>query len=49
MKTGTARLTASTTASTPAGTYAITVVGEDITGGSDYGLTHSTNFTVSVP
>jgi hypothetical protein len=48
MKTSTARLTAFSTASTPAGTYTITLDGKDITGGHDYGLTHSTSFTLVV-
>jgi len=46
--TGTARITASTTTGTPAGTYTVTVTGKDITGGAQYGLTHSTTFTLTV-
>jgi hypothetical protein len=48
MPTGTAVLTAFTTASTPATTYTITITGKDISGGSHYGLTHSTSFTLTV-
>ncbi|PWU24355.1 MAG: hypothetical protein C5B48_06830 [Candidatus Rokuibacteriota bacterium] len=46
--TGTAVIAASTTSITPATTYTVTVRGKDITGGSNYGLTHSTSFTLSV-
>jgi hypothetical protein len=48
MPTSTARLTAFTTTGTPAGTYTVTVSGKDISGGSQYGLTNSTSFTITV-
>ena len=48
MPTSTARLTAFTTTGTPAGTYTVTVTGKDVSGGSQYGLTNSTTFTVTV-
>ena len=46
--TGKAWITASTSTSTPAGTYTLTVTGKDIMGGSQYGLTHSTTFALTV-
>jgi hypothetical protein len=48
LPSGTVRLTALTKTSTPAGTYTITITGKDISGGSQYGLTRSTTFTLSV-
>jgi hypothetical protein len=46
--TGTSNLTASTSASTPAGTYTVTISGKDVSGGPQHGLTHSTTFTLTV-
>jgi len=48
MPTSTAWLTAFTTTGTPAGTYTVTVTGKSVTGGSQYGLTNSTTFTLTV-
>jgi|GEM_PF-2209395 hypothetical protein len=45
---GAALITASTTSSTPATTYTVTVTGRDITGGASHGLTHTTSFTLTV-
>lgn len=46
--TGTAILTFSAAKGAVATTYTITITGKDITGGSGYGLTHSTTFTLTV-
>ena len=46
--TGGVLITATTSTATPAGTYTITVTGKDITGGAQYGLTHTTTFTLTV-
>lgn len=48
MPNGTAYLTAFTIPGTPKTTYTITVRGKDITGGHQYGLTHTTTFTLTV-
>jgi hypothetical protein len=45
---GTARIDASTTGSTPAGTYTITVRGRDISGGAGHGTAHTTTFSLTV-
>jgi hypothetical protein len=46
--TATALVTASTSTTTPATTYTMNVSGKDISGGTDYGLTHTTSFTLGV-